>query len=215
MAIHEPVLPEDLEAGYRRFRTTRYPSERERYRRLATDGQRPSTVVVACSDSRAAPEIVFDAGPGELFVIRNVAALVPAYAPDARHHAASAALEYAILALDVGAIVVMGHGRCGGVEAALEQPDPLTPSDFVGAWVSSLRDLAGELRADEHANAADVRRALEWRSIEESIDNLRTFPWIRSRELAETISLHGAWFDIGPGELHVPAGDGWVRLPGI
>ena len=111
-------LPDSLLDGYRRFRAERYPVEADRYRRLGAEGQAPSTMVVACSDSRSGPEIVFDAGPGELFVVRNVAALVPVYAPDLWSHAASAALEFAVLALGVGTILVMGHGRCGGVAAA-------------------------------------------------------------------------------------------------
>ena len=131
-SMPDDVLPADLLAGYHRFRDTRYPAERERYRQLEEDGQRPRTMVVACSDSRSGPEAVFDAGPGELFVVRNVAALVPVYAPDTRNHAASAALEFAVLALGVRSIVVMGHGRCGGVAAALDDPAPLATSDFIG-----------------------------------------------------------------------------------
>src|SRR5512140_2066281 len=118
-------LPQDLLDGYRRFRAERYPLEADRYRRLGRDGQAPRTMVVACSDSRSGPELVFDAGPGELFVVRNVAALVPVYAPDTRSHAASAALEYAVLALGVRTILVMGHGRCGGVAAAFDSTGPL------------------------------------------------------------------------------------------
>src|SRR3954468_18996421 len=120
------ALPGELRDGYRRFRETRYEVERERYRSLEANGQRPATIVIACSDSRSAPETVFDALPGELFVVRNVGALVPVYAPDARSHAASAALEYAVLHLNVSSIVVMGHGRCGGVAAALGDATPLS-----------------------------------------------------------------------------------------
>ncbi|MCJ7711410.1 MAG: carbonic anhydrase [Chloroflexi bacterium] len=206
-------LPADLLAGYHRFRDTRYPEERERYRRLEEEGQRPRTVVVACSDSRAAPETVFDASPGELFVVRNVAALVPVYAPDTGNHAASAALEFAVVVLGVRSIVVMGHGRCGGVAAALNDAAPPTATDFIGAWVTGLRDLAGELDPSDGANPAPTQRDLELRSIERSIVNLRTFPWIRSRERAGALSLNGAWFDIGLGELHGLTDDGWVLLP--
>ncbi len=213
MASHD-TLPEPLRAGYRRFRSTRLASELARYRQLATEGQRPATAIVACSDSRAAPETVFDAGPGDLFVIRNVAGLVPAYAPDAHRHGASAALEYAILALDVSSIVIMGHGRCGGIGAALTKPDPLSPSDFVGNWVASLRDLAAELDPVDGVDGNERQRALELRSVERSMDNLRTFPWIRDRELADTLTLHGAWFDVGSGELHSLAADRWILTPG-
>jgi carbonic anhydrase len=204
-----PDFPDDLLAGYRRFRAERYPVEADRYHRLGHAGQRPRTMVVACSDSRSAPETVFDAAPGELFVVRNVAALVPVYAPDARSHAASAALEFAVLALGVGAIVVMGHGRCGGVAAAFDDAEPLTATDFIGTWVAGLRDLAAELSPAEVADPVAGRRALEHRSVEQSIANLRTFPWIRSREAGGSLALTGAWFDIALGELHALGPGGW------
>jgi carbonic anhydrase len=203
------ALPDDLLAGYRRFRADRYPVEADRYRRLGDEGQRPRTMIVACSDSRSGPEIVFDASAGEIFVVRNVAALVPVYAPDTRSHAASAALEFAVLALGVASIVVMGHGRCGGVAAAFDDADPLTATDFIGTWVTGLRDLEAELPGDVAADPAARRRALEHRSVEQSIANLRTFPWIRSREAAGSLTLTGAWFDIALGELHVLGAHGW------
>src|SRR6187402_3680550 len=112
-------LPENLLAGYRNFMDGRYASESQRYRALAKEGQAPETMVIACCDSRAAPEAIFDAGPGELFVVRNVANLVPPYAPDGEFHSTSAALEFAVQSLKVTNIVVMGHGRCGGIRAAL------------------------------------------------------------------------------------------------
>ena len=202
-------LPADLLLGYRRFRTTRYAIERERYRRLGEGGQRPAVMVVACSDSRAAPETVFDAGPGELFVVRNVAALVPEYAPDARSHGASAALEFAVLELGVRSIVVMAHGRCGGIAAALDDAVPLSATDFIGAWVAGLRELASGLDPADAADPARRATALEHRSVEQSIGHLRTFPWIRSRERAGELALHGAWFDIALGELHTLEADGW------
>src|SRR5690242_3613358 len=137
-----PALPDALVTGYQRFRAGRYRADADRYRQLADEGQRPQTLVVACSDSRSAPEAVFDAGPGELFVVRNVAALVPVFAPDAAAHGVSAALEFGVLALDVASIVVMGHGRCGGIAAALADPRPLSETDFIGRWTADLRVLA-------------------------------------------------------------------------
>jgi carbonic anhydrase len=202
-------LPRDLLDGYRRFRAQRLPTERERYRRLAEAGQRPPTMVVACVDSRSGPETVFDAGPGELFIVRNVAALVPVYTPDNRFGSVSAALEYAVLGLGVRSIVVMGHGRCGGVEAALDTGKPLSSTDFMGAWISGLRDLADELDPTDWADPARYRRALEYRSVEQSLVNLTTFPWIRSRVRGGSLTLAGAWFDIGIGELHELAAAGW------
>jgi carbonic anhydrase len=206
------VLPAELEAGYRRFRTERHARERDRYRELGEGAQRPATMIVACSDSRSGPETIFDARPGELFVVRNVAALVPVYAPDMRSHAVSAALEYAVLALDVRSIVVMGHGRCGGIAAALEESSPLSATDFIGTWVAGLRDLAAEQTPAEAGDPIRRRLALERRSIEQSIANLRTFPWIRTREESGRLRLHGAWFDIAEGELHALTANGWARI---
>lgn len=208
-----PRLPDELRAGYVRFRTGQYASEHERYRELGSGAQRPRAMIVACSDSRSAPETIFDAGPGELFVVRNVAALVPVYAPDGGAHAASAALEYAVLALEVRSIVVMGHGRCGGIAAALEAGSPLSSTDFVGTWVAGIRDLAGELEVAGDADPQTRRLALERASIEQSIANLRTFPWIKSREASGRLEIHGAWFDIALGELHAPSADGWSAVP--
>lgn len=206
------ALPDPLFDGFRRFRRTRYAAEHERYRRLAAEGQRPSTMIVACSDSRSAPETIFDAGPGELFVVRNVAALVPVYAPEGRPAAASAALEFAVLALGVSTIVVMGHGRCGGVRAAHEGGAPLTATDFVGSWVAGLRDLAREVVPAGGVDPGGALRELEHRSVEQSLVNLRTFPWIRTREQAGAISLAGCWFDIELGELHALGQNGWAPV---
>jgi carbonic anhydrase len=213
MATHESDLPPHLLDGYQRFRVTRYAAERDRYQRLADEGQRPSAVVVACSDSRTAPETVFDAGPGEMFVIRNIAALVPPFEPDEHRHAASAALEYAVLALEVPSIVVLGHAHCGGVAAALAgavaEWDPLASSDFVGTWISELRDLA-RAKAVPLMETSARRHALERQAIERSITNLLTFPWIQSRSESGDLSIHGAWLDIGRGELHVLSDGSWM-----
>lgn len=208
-----PLLPRYLEAGYRRFRATRYAVEWQRYRDLGELGQTPPAMVIACSDSRAAPEAVFDAAPGELFVLRNVAALVPVYAPDERAHAASAALEFAVLALRVRSILVMGHGGCGGIRAALDEATPLSLHDFVGAWMSGVADLGRDLDIDPEGDPEARFRALELRSVEGSIANLRTFPWIAYREAADGLQLHGAWFDIAEGMLHVLTPAGWSVIP--
>ena len=209
-----PAFPADLETGYRRFRDTRYAAERERYRQLGEGTQSGSAMVIACSDSRSGPETVFDARPGELFVVRNVAALVPVYAPDTGSHAASAALEFAVFALGVRSIVVMGHGRCGGIMAALEEVPPLSSTDFIGTWVAGVRELAADLHPADADDPARRLHALEHRSIEQSITNLRTFPWITTRELSGALSLHGAWFDVAFGKLDVLTPAGWSRLPG-
>src|SRR6476469_3999390 len=135
------TLPPQLLAGYANFRSGRYASEEERYRRLGEGTQSPSIMMIACCDSRAAPETIFDAGPGEIFVVRNVANLVPPYAPDGRHHSTSAALEFAVLQLGVQHIVIMGLGRCGGIRAITEPGDPLSTGDFIGKWLASVRDV--------------------------------------------------------------------------
>ena len=194
-------LPKRLLEGYASFRSGRYSLEAERYRRLGEGLQKPTIMMIACCDSRAAPETIFDAGPGEMFVVRNVANLVPPYAPDGRHHSTSAALEFAVLSLGVSHIVVMGHGKCGGVRTMLEQGDPLTTSDFIGKWMSAVRDVAEMVRR-EPDHVLDLQIAVERASVEHSLANLRTFPWLRALLGKRELSIHGAWFDISLGELH-------------
>ncbi|MDQ0562729.1 carbonic anhydrase [Rhizobium mesoamericanum] len=197
-------FPNILLDGYRNFMSGRYADARDRYKALAEHGQNPSTLVIACSDSRAAPELIFDAGPGELFVIRNVANMVPPYEPDGHFHATSAALEFAVQALKVTDIVVMGHGRCGGIRAALDpSAEPLSPGDFIGRWMSLVRPAAEQIGANDVMTPAERQTALERVSIRNSIENLRTFPEIKALEDAGKIALHGAWFDISTGELWV------------
>jgi carbonic anhydrase len=209
---HPAPLPAALRAGYARFLSDRYPADARRYLELAASGQRPNTLIVACSDSRSAPEAIFDARPGELFVVRNVAGLVPTYAPDAAAHGASAALEYGVLALGVSSIVVLGHGRCGGIGAALAEEAPLSTTDFLGTWVRDVRVLAQDPAILATPGPNERRLALERRSVEASLDRLRTFPWIRSREVAGALALHGAWFDIELGELHELGSKGWAQV---
>lgn len=208
-------LPSRLAQGYANFRANRYPGETERYRKLGTGSQKPRIMVIACCDSRAAPETIFDAGPGELFVVRNVANLVPAYAPDGKHHSTSAALEYAVLQLKVEAIVVMGHGRCGGISAMVNEAGPLSTSDFIGKWMSDVRDVAAEVAKPAGCSDEEHLTAVERASVEHSLANLRTFPWVRTRENQKELSLHGAWFDISLGELHsYGMQDGWQAVAG-
>ncbi|MEJ1161862.1 carbonic anhydrase [Prosthecomicrobium sp. N25] len=209
------MFPERLLRGYESFRTGRYPSENERYRHLAETGQRPETMIIACCDSRAAPEVIFDAPPGELFVVRNVANLVPPYTPDGEYHGTSAALEFAVMGLRIRNIVVMGHGRCGGIAAALrEDPEPLSPGDFIGKWISLLEAPVAECACHTGLAPEERRLLLERISVAHSLRNLRTFPCVRTLEERGKIALHGAWFDISLGELHVydEAGDSWSAL---
>jgi carbonic anhydrase len=208
------TLPKRLLDGYGAFRAGRYQSEAQRYRDLGSGVQKPSVIIIACCDSRAAPETIFDAGPGEIFVMRNVANLVPPYAPDGKHHATSAALEFSVLSLGVRHVVVMGHGRCGGIRAVVEGGDPLSSGDFIGKWMSDVRDVAQAVRS--LGEKEDLQTAVERASVEHSLANLRTFPWLRMRENRNEISVHGAWFDISLGELHVydETARSWSLIPG-
>ncbi|MCF6369003.1 carbonic anhydrase [Rhizobium halophilum] len=200
-------FPERLLNGYNNFMSGRYTDERDRYRSLAEAGQSPHTLVVACCDSRAAPETIFDCGPGELFVVRNVANMVPPYEPDNQYHATSAAIEFAVQALKIENIVVMGHGRCGGIKAALDpNMEPLSPGDFIGKWMGLVRPAADQIQSNDLMTQSERQTALERVSIRNSLSNLRTFPYVRALEDQGKLQLHGAWFDISTGELWVMDG---------
>lgn len=197
-------FPKHLLDGYRHFMSGRYATESGRYRSLAREGQAPETMLIACCDSRSAPEVIFDAGPGELFVLRNIANLVPPYEPDAQFHGTSAALEFGVQSLEVRNIVVMGHGRCGGIGAALNpEAAPLSPGDFIGHWMSLVRSVADTVVDNSMMTRSERQTALERIAIRYSIANLRTFPWVKDREDKGLLELHGAWFDISSGELWV------------
>jgi carbonic anhydrase len=200
-----PEFPSRLLRGYNAFREQRLPHESSRYRVLAEAGQRPRMMIIGCCDSRAAPETIFDAAPGEMFVIRNVANLVPPYNPDGEPHGTSAAIEFGVMALKVRHVVVMGHGRCGGISgyiAAKQAPGLQPPTDFIGKWTTLLAP-AEKLICDAPTETAALQRAMEFASVRLSIENLRSFPAIRSLEEIDEIELHGAWFDISTGELYV------------
>lgn len=191
----------DLIDGYRRFRETGWARERERWSQLA-EGQSPRAMVIACSDSRTDPAQIFDAGPGEMFIVRNVAALVPPYETTGGHHGVSAALEFAVTQLQVEEVVVMGHGFCGGCAAALTgQFDDAVHGEghFIADWIEMLREARDKVRA-EHG---EDFRAMELEAVRVSLANLRTFPWVREREADGRLKLHGAYFAIADGILHL------------
>ena len=195
-------FPGFLLNGYRAFKDDRYTRERARYRSLAEHGQTPEVMVIACCDSRSAPETIFDAAPGDLFVVRNVANLVPPYEPDGACDGTPAALEFAVQSLKVRHVVVLGHGRCGGIRAALTPAaDPLSPDDFVGKWMKPLGPIAEETLADARLTDAERQTALERASIRHSVANLRTYPYVSILERHGRLGLHGAWFDISEGQL--------------
>ncbi|MFC0244199.1 carbonic anhydrase [Falsochrobactrum ovis] len=197
-------LPDSLLAGYRTFMKEHFCHETTRYRELADKGQAPQTLVIACCDSRAAPETIFNTAPGEIFVLRNVANLIPPYEPDGEFHAASAALEFAVQSLKVKNIVVMGHGRCGGIKAALApESAPLSPGDFIGKWMSLIAPAAEAVSNNDLMTQTERQTALERISIRYSIKNLRTFPCVDILEKKGKLTLYGAWFDILTGELWV------------
>jgi carbonic anhydrase len=196
------MLPPRLVQGYRAFRSGRLVTEQSRYRELAEDGQSPETMVIGCCDSRVAPEVIFDARPGELFVSRNIANLVPAYTPDGRQRAVSAALEFAVQALRVKHIVVLGHAQCGGIKAVAEPSAPLSPGDFIGSWMEIIAPAAKELSATgKFISHADYVQQLELRAIETTLENLMTFPCVRILVERGKLQLHGAYFGVATGEL--------------
>ncbi len=197
-------FPEHLLKGHANFMDGRYAREKDRIRDLASTGQHPPTMIIACCDSRAAPEMIFDAGPGEMFVLRNVANLVPIYEPDGGQHGTSAAIEFAVKALEIENIVVMGHGRCGGIRAVLSHHHtPLDDGDFIGKWMSMLGDLPAQLGQNALLTDAERQTAMERISIRNSIRNLRTFPYVQQLESEGKLAVHGAWFDISTGELWI------------
>lgn len=192
--------------GYRRFRAHQWPEARQAYERLASVGQTPHTLFLACSDSRADPALIFDAAPGDLFVVRNVANLVPPYQPDGGLHGVSSALEFGVKALNVSRIVVMGHALCGGVQA-MRSESGAAGLDFVEAWVDQGRPTVKRaLEGCGHAH--DEVQVSEEAIVKLSLDNLRTFPWIAEREAAGELTLTGLHFGIADGALRVLGPDG-------
>jgi len=191
--------------GYARFRATEWPAQREVFKQLAVRGQRPRAMVIACCDSRCDPAMVFDAGPGELFIIRNVANLIPPYSPDGTYHGTSAALEFGVCALQVRDIVVMGHAMCGGI-AALMHGVPANCPDFIYPWISIAEPARDRvLKCDD---GRDPVRACEYEAVRLSLENLLSFPWIADRVAEGQLALHGALFDIRTGVLEVLQEDG-------
>jgi carbonic anhydrase len=188
---------DDLVAGYRAFRRERWSSERERYVSLAAHGQKPQTLVIACSDSRSDPATIFNASPGSMFVIRNVAAIVPPYETDNSHHGTSAAMAFAVLSLEVRNILVMGHAQCGGVAAALDSTDDIP---FLRSWVDLLAPAVSRLGG---LQGAERHAALEHDSVRLSLERLMTFPFVAERVNAGLLELNGAHFGIADGRLEV------------
>jgi len=195
------TVPSDLHAGYQRFRDHRFAIEEEHYRQIA-EGQQPHTMIIGCADSRVDPSTIFDAKPGELFVVRNIAALVPPHEESGTYHGTSAAVEFAVTSLKVKRIVVMGHGLCGGITASLSAVDDRPIGTFIGPWVAMLSPLRDQLLDRSPSSDADTQqKALEHMAIQQSLDNLMTFPFVASAIESGTLSIEGAWFSIAEGKL--------------
>ena len=193
------MFPQALTEGYRAFLSDRFPQESRRFKQLATS-QAPDILVIGCCDSRVAPEAIFDAGPGELFVIRNVANIVPVYETGGEYHGTSAAIEFAVQSLEVKHIVVLGHATCGGIKAYANKAKPLSPGNFIGKWVSLV--APAEAKAGD-SSAEDYLTRLEHAMVSQSIENLLTFPFIKERVDAGKLQLHGAHFGVASGQLLV------------
>jgi carbonic anhydrase len=201
------LFPERLTKGYRAFIEGRFAVERGRYQTLAGLGQSPSIMVIGCVDSRVSPEVIFDAAPGEILVARNVANLVPRYESpneeDPSHqHGTSAALEFAVRALKVRDIVVLGHAFCGGIKAFASDQAPLTSSDFIGRWMSQIAPAADAITASKEDGERYLRQ-LEFASVALSLKNLMTFPFVKAAVEEGTLRLHGAYFGVASGKLLV------------
>lgn len=191
--------------GYRRFRANSWLGQQSRFKALAVRGQHPHALVIACVDSRVDPAMIFDAPPGEMLTVRNVANLVPPYAPDAAYHGTSAALEFGVRVLAVRHLIVLGHESCGGIQALLEGA-PQNARDFVAPWMSMAEVV--RTRAMRCATPVERQRCAEHEVIKLSLANLMSFPWIAESVASGSLELHGAWFGIGSGALKLLGREG-------
>jgi carbonic anhydrase len=196
-------FPQRLIDGYCHFLSGRLVEEQSRFRELAERGQSPEIMVIGCCDSRVSPEVIFDAHPGELFVVRNVANLVPPYTPDGAQRAVSAALEFAVQALKVKHIVVLGHAQCGGIRAYAEEAAPLSPGDFIGRWMALIAPAAKALGPRGDLPLSEYLTKLEQASLVTTLDNLMTFPCVKILVERGTLQLHAAYFGVATGTLSV------------
>ena len=197
------AFPQHLIDGYRTFTSQRLPTEPSRYRELSERGQSPAVMVIGCCDSRVSPEVIFDVGPGELFVMRNIANLVPVYQPDDNAHGVSAALEYAVSVLRVKHIVVLGHAQCGGIRDFIDKIQPLSPGDFIGKWMAMFIKPGEVVEQRDRESMQDFTTRIEKAAVFRSLENLMTFPFVRTRVEGGEMNLHGAYFGVAEGSLFV------------
>jgi len=190
--------------GYRRFRANQSSTAREHWQQLV-EGQSPRAVIIACSDSRADPAIIFDADPGDIFVVRNVANLAPPFEPNGARDGVSAAIEYGVTQLHVPEIVVMGHEKCGGISAALTgrfHDARAGEGGFIDRWMSQI-DESAQAIAQKHGSSPEAHRLLEEAAIRQSMANLRTFPFVAESEQKRSLVVLGCHFSIQKGELWI------------
>ncbi len=206
-----------LISGYKSFYQRFFIDDDKVYRKLAAEGQSPKVAIIACSDSRVDPSILLQVGPGDAFVIRNVANLVPPYQNDtSTYHGTSAALEFAITGIGVEHVIVLGHSKCAGIRALIDrrnQPDEA--GSFVHSWMHIADDVRKEIREHhDHKPFDEQAHVCERGAIALSVTNLKTFPWIQKRLELGTLSVHGWHFDLDEGviwELNQTRND-WARL---
>ena len=192
--------------GYSRFRAGPYEEQRRRFDRLAAEGQSPPVMIIACSDSRVDPARIFDVAPGEVFVLRNVANLVPPYEPDGGQHGASAAIEFAVTQLGVAEIVVLGHAQCGGISASLTgrfEGAVAGEGGFIARWMAMIEPARAAAIAQASECASDAQHLLELAAIRLSLANLNSFPFVAERVADGRLALRGAWFSIADGSLSI------------
>jgi len=197
------MFPQRLTEGYRAFLDERFPREKNRFEALAEKGQSPEVMVIGCCDSRVSPEVIFDVGPGELFVVRNIANLVPVYQPDGGAHGVSAALEFAVQVLKVKHIVVLGHAQCGGIRAFVDKIEPLTPGDFIGKWMQMFIKPGEVVEQRDHETMAQFVERIEKAAVFRSLENLMTFPFVQKAVDSGQMQTHGAYFGVAEGSLFV------------
>jgi carbonic anhydrase len=197
------AFPQRLIDGYRAFTTQRLPIEQSRYRALSEREQSPETMIIGCCDSRVSPEVIFDARPGELFVVRNIANVVPVYQPDMNAHGISAALEFGVEVLKLKHIVILGHAQCGGVGAIINKAAPLSSGDFIGRWMAMIIKPGQVIEQRKGETMKEFATRIEKAAVIRSIENLMTFPFVQRSIESGDLCLHGAYFGIAEGSLYV------------
>lgn len=191
-----------LLAGYQRFREGYYQQNQEQLFKLAKEGQSPKIAIVSCSDSRVDPTVILDCEPGDLFVIRNVANLVPPCEDTDNYHGTSAALEFAVTALEVESIIVLGHTQCGGIKSLIDNAGKKVDKSFISKWMLQLESVRDEIIADTSIVDQKSRYSCcEKKGVQQSLNNLMTFPWIKERVISGQLKLHGWRYDLYSSEL--------------